>query len=476
MLAAALRLALCTALCASLARASSEAWPIDAPTLTLTVGGSGVIEELQLPAEQRDKILLHYSEHNTMSAEEWDSVLTNLQLHHRLLALQAENLAVSNGLSVPAVLYYSFLSEFVQDDALVFMRATRSGNPGIYSGFSQSVSPFCEVSRNDACTIPKSEAEAFRQAFQDSFREVQYVGTDGQPISRVTTVLGSILTGIVTTDHVQMSRVMVNNTANPYLQDFADMDAFWAFLGEQLSHVDGSVVPLSWEMTELALSARLLHLQPHTLVSGLQERAVDVFWDNYVGIAFDTSDSSLFGATVISLNGSALARNVSAFNAQTEDWYLFQAGCSDPKAEHCRELYQNLESKIKEMGTDVKFSTFASNLRVFPYRNVRTYAIMAEDCADDTTKTTLQRCTEIFETGNTVVACNDPPLPTNWVVVSVSLVLMAAVIALWVVGCREAKKYDKMQSTMIQRAEASRSGSEESSEAHEAQPEPVSED
>jgi len=443
-----------------------------------------VIEEMVLSDDQRDKIVLEYSEHNPLSPEDWDAIMMDLQLHHRLIALQADNLAASNGLTVPHILYYSFLSEFVQDDALVFMRATRSGSPGIYSGFSQSVTPFCEVGRNSSCTIPKSEAEAFRKDFQDSFRELQYVSTDGTSLSRVTTVLGSVVAGIVTTGDILVSRSMINTTTNPYLQDFSTMDDFWSFTNEQLEKwLDGCTVPLSWELTEFALQPVSLPPLPEKAASAVAARFAGSPWDYYVGLALDPKDSSGFAAFVLNLTGdiSGLADNVSAyvisnFTNSSDSWYVYQAGCENPKHEHCRELYQSLESKLKEIGTGAKFSTFSSSLRIFPYRNVRTYAIMAEDCAADTTKTTLQKCSEIFETGNAVVACDDPPLPTNWVVVSISLVLIIAIIALWVVGCRQAKNYDKMQNGLTRHTDKRDSESGDSPDARDVRHEPLSED
>jgi len=90
-----------------------------------------------------------------------------------------------------------------------------------------------------------------------------------------------------------------------------------------------------------------------------------------------------------------------------------------------------MNSKVED-GADL--DTFYDALRSFPFRTEYTPLLYAGSEEDE--KALLQKCTSIIDGTHTVVNCVDPPVPTNWWVVSLSLLLIACTILLWVWGCK----------------------------------------
>ena len=90
-------------------------------------------------------------------------------------------------------------------------------------------------------------------------------------------------------------------------------------------------------------------------------------------------------------------------------------------------------------GEGVSFTLFYSTLRNFPFRTTYTSALTGYSNNDE--KETLQKCTSIVD-GSKIVNCADPPPPENWWSVSISIILIVAIIIIWIFGCLFSKAYE----------------------------------
>jgi len=103
----------------------------------------------------------------------------------------------------------------------------------------------------------------------------------------------------------------------------------------------------------------------------------------------------------------------------------------------------------KSLDPTVELDPFYQVLRTYPFRTDVTVTLVSGDKASS--EEYLQKCTSIIDGTHTVVNCVDPPVPTNWWVVSLSLLLIICTVLLWAWGYRNAQielKNDKIRDTV----------------------------
>lgn len=87
------------------------------------------------------------------------------------------------------------------------------------------------------------------------------------------------------------------------------------------------------------------------------------------------------------------------------------------------------------------FGAFSNALRTYPFRTAFTAFLLTADSLEE--KAMLQKCTSIRDSAKVVVSCADPPEPTNWAVVVISLILTLGIVFIWGFGIRFARAYDR---------------------------------
>lgn len=84
------------------------------------------------------------------------------------------------------------------------------------------------------------------------------------------------------------------------------------------------------------------------------------------------------------------------------------------------------------MSGNVDVADFYDKLRTYPFRTENTVSLVAADNSG-ITDGSLQKCTSITDSSG-ICNCADPMAPTNWWVFSLSLILIAVTVVVWVFG------------------------------------------
>lgn len=122
-----------------------------------------------------------------------------------------------------------------------------------------------------------------------------------------------------------------------------------------------------------------------------------------------------------------------------------RANIEKPQASDFRiyKLEQTLGTKYTSSTT---LAEFYDGLRTYPFRTEDTAVLAAQDAAD--VNAYLSKCTSITDSSG-ICNCADPMVPTNWWVVSVSLLLIIATVVVWVFGYKFASKFDQAQEALL---------------------------
>ena len=106
---------------------------------------------------------------------------------------------------------------------------------------------------------------------------------------------------------------------------------------------------------------------------------------------------------------------------------------------------ENQFKNIYKNSTSTK--EFYNGLRTYPFRIEQTAVLGAFDVVGTYIK--LSKCTSISDSTG-VSNCADPMKPTNWIVVGVSLFIIAFTITIWVFGYKFAGKYEEIQKMLAE--------------------------
>lgn len=122
-----------------------------------------------------------------------------------------------------------------------------------------------------------------------------------------------------------------------------------------------------------------------------------------------------------------------------------RADLEKPQASDFRiyKLEQTLGSKYTSSTT---LAEFYDGLRTYPFRTEDTAVLAAQDASD--VNAYLSKCTSITDSSG-ICNCADPMVPTNWWVVSVSLLLIIATVVVWVFGYKFASRFDQAQEALL---------------------------
>lgn len=93
------------------------------------------------------------------------------------------------------------------------------------------------------------------------------------------------------------------------------------------------------------------------------------------------------------------------------------------------------------MSGNVEVADFYDKLRTYPFRTENTVSLVAADNSG-ITDGSLQKCTSITDSSG-ICNCADPMAPTNWWVVSLSLILIAATVVVWIFGYKFAAQEEQ---------------------------------
>ena len=116
-----------------------------------------------------------------------------------------------------------------------------------------------------------------------------------------------------------------------------------------------------------------------------------------------------------------------------------RANIEKPQASDFR-IYKLEQTLGGKYSSSTSLAEFYDGLRTYPFRTEDTAVLAAEDASEVTAY--LSKCTSITDSSG-ICNCADPMVPTNWWVVSVSLVLMIVTIVIWVFGYKFAAQEEQ---------------------------------
>lgn len=454
----------------NLAILASQRWPRAADSATYLLDLHGVTEGKFLVPE-----LVSFTRRHgpALTPLQKGSLATNLLLYHPNLYFLAKDIAAQNGIGVHDVMYYSLVVELLQDDFLVGVHG--SEGLGGYLAISQSLGQVCNSSANPLCVdFAKNggadEISHWRSDITKYFREATFLSArTGQVLSQASYMHGTLNTQMLTLKDYVCTRLLGNTSTTPYLIDFPTLDKFVEFTHNQFMLINGQRVPLAWRLTELLLQqdSRVAYLEGHfysldkahvhssSLSSHLlssESNALPYYLASLVATQ-STFKGSLTGVQIPVTDFSP-----KQFSSTSSSYYFYQAGCTDSTIEKCRALNLAMKNKLLELKNTSTLAEFSNAMKIFPIRTTRTYAVTTSLVGDMYRYSSqLQKCTEIYDAAKKPVGCTDPPVPTNWLVVIGSLLLIGLTITAWVYGIRFSKKletgaFDEVQKKLSEKA------------------------
>lgn len=389
-----------------------------------------------------------------------DTLMTNLLLYYPTLYFTVQSLSETNNLHPLQVLYYSILVETLQDDLIVATKG--SDGAGIYLGLVQSMNPICDSDNMPICTstIPKDSIHSWKRTIQNTLRDVSFYSKEtGMLLGRGTYFDGTIVLPYLTTTELTVARVLQNSTELPYLRDHIETGDMQKDAMIMMNEVDGKRIPLSWKFLDVALrlEARNSYLSGHYYADNSQYPLPTTLLKSLGTIQTTTFPhylASLTGSQTkaqakIVLVGTSFASvpdlGVQSFSVTSREGYFVQTGCSKKKGtERCKRRYLMAKDKLDTLGSESSLEDLYTSLKAFPIRTVYTYSITQTSAGDPLTYMNAeQMCSEIYDSSHRAAGCVDPPLPTNWLVVLASLILLGLTVTAWVYGALFAKKFDK---------------------------------
>ncbi|TNJ30330.1 hypothetical protein GMRT_10396 [Giardia muris] len=389
-----------------------------------------------------------------------DSLVTNLILYYPSLYFTVQSLAEANGLQPLQILYYSILVETLQDDLIVATKG--SDGAGIYLGLVQSLNPICDYDNKPICSsiFPKESVHAWKENIQDTLRDVSFYskGT-GILLGRGMYFDGTIILPYLTTTELTVTRVLQNSTELPYLRDHIDVGDVQKDVMTMMDEVDGKKIPLSWKFLDVALrlEARNSYLSGHyyadnpqypiptALIKNLSTPRMTTF-PHYLASLTGSNTNAQAKIVLVGTSFSTVPDlGVQSFSTTSQEGYFVQMGCSMKRGtERCKRRYLMAKEKLNALGGKGSLDDLYTSLKTFPIRTVYTHGITQTSAGNPFAYMHAeQMCSEIYDSSHRAAGCIDPPLPTNWFVVIVSLILLGLTVTAWVYGIIFAKKFDK---------------------------------
>jgi hypothetical protein len=98
------------------------------------------------------------------------------------------------------------------------------------------------------------------------------------------------------------------------------------------------------------------------------------------------------------------------------------------------QMERSMNSTLKQKATT--FKAFNTAIRAFPFRMNYTAALMSYAGTNySQANADLVKCTSVYDTKKSTVGCADPPVPTNAASLTCSILLIAIILTLWILGC-----------------------------------------
>lgn len=406
---------------------SREAWPKPMQVINTSFDNSPFVslfaaqtaKHAKTIREVLDRIRSQYL--NIADIAEFETYVNNAYI---------SDLAVEFVRAVPDTKYTDFLlynSFFeVASNSMVALMSGVSPE-GTYMGYSQTIDSKI------------SYADELYGYLQELTYEVNYM--DGEYSAVAVTFAGSFGYSITRSNYAELivSRVFDNGGKKPFpaIQD----DSHFSFLVTELAKrlADGYELPSQLFQSFIYEIYETKSLPAPTASDYFIRNGSRNYPYSYL-IAF--ANFAGYMGQILTTDNVGYARTL---DPNTEDgWRIVQSperyNMEKPMKSDFRiiQIERALDSNVKDSRS---LDSFSNMLRTYPFRQSTTVYITTFSGAESVSN--LQRCTNIMDAAKSIVACADPPPPTNWLSVVLSLALIVLVIVGWVFGIKNAKKYEQ---------------------------------
>lgn len=342
------------------------------------------------------------------------------------------DLAVEFVRAVPDTKYTDFLlyNSFFEAASNSMVAIMSGVSPvGTYMGYSQTIDSKI------------SYANELYNYLQELTYEVNYI--DGEYSAVAVTFAGSFGYSITRSDYAELiiSRVFDNGGNKPFpaIQD----DSHFSFLVTDLAKrlADGYELPSQLFQSFIYEIYETKSLPAPTASDYFIRNGSRNYPYSYL-IAF--ANFAEYMGQILTTDNVGYSRSL---DQNTDDgWRIVQSperyNMEKPMKSDFRiiQIERALDSNVKDSRT---LDSFSNMLRTYPFRQSTTVYITTFSGTESMSN--LQKCTNIMDAAKSIVACADPPPPTNWLSVILSLALIVLVIVGWVFGIKNAKKYEQGQ-------------------------------
>ncbi|EFO61167.1 TMP52 [Giardia lamblia P15] len=322
------------------------------------------------------------------------------------------------------LLYNSFF-EVASNSMVALMSGVSPA--GTYMGYSQTIDNKI------------SYADELYKYLQELTYEVNYL--DGEYSAVAVTFAGSLGYSITRSDYAELiiSRVFDNGGTKPFpaIQD----DNHFSFLVTELAKrlADGYELPSQLFQSFIYEIYESKSLPTPTASDYFIRNGSRNYPYSYL-IAF--ANFAEYMGQILTTDNVGYSRTL---DPSTDDgWRIVQSperyNMEKPMKSDFRiiQIERALDSNVKDSRT---LDSFSNMLRTYPFRQSTTVYITTLSGTEEVSN--LQKCTNIMDAAKSIVACADPPPPTNWLSVILSLVLIVVIIVGWVFGIKNAKKYEQ---------------------------------
>lgn len=322
------------------------------------------------------------------------------------------------------LLYNSFFE--VASNSMVALMSGVSPE-GTYMGYSQTIDGKI------------SYADELYKYMQELTYEVNYM--DGEYSAVAVTFAGSFGYSITRSDYAELviSRVFDNGGVKPFpaIQDDDHFSSLVTELAKKLA--DGYELPSQLFQSFIYEIYEKKSLPAPTASDYFIRNGSRNYPYSYL-IAF--ANFGEYMGQILTTDSVGYSR---ALDSSTDDgWRIVQSperyNMEKPMKSDFRiiQIERALDSNVKDSRS---LDAFSNMLRTYPFRQSTTVYITTFSGTESISN--LQKCTNIMDAAKSIVACADPPPPTNWLSVVLSLALIVLVIVGWVFGIKNAKKYEQ---------------------------------
>jgi len=353
----------------------------------------------------------------------YDRIVANISVRNSMSDAFAD---IVPGASSADYFILNAVAELASDSMLAV--AETSEYEGTMLGYGETISSSLTFARALYDDMQDLIYDIYFREGDNSAYASSFVGSAGFTLVRVNGI------------DVVLTRVLDYNASSfPALSNDADFRRAVEVLARNLSegngHLLGEVLAtVLFSMVKKAAPAE--DLVSWILAEGNNNLALPYF----LGIAY----TDRLAALVVSTADLSYVREIPGADPENPEWRLIQStqryNFEKPKQSDFA-IIQMERAFDESLGGPCSFSAFTNQLRSYPFRS--TYTAFLTGASKTSGSDRLQKCTSIVDAEGSIVACADPAPPENWWVIIISLLLIAAVIAIWVLGCKFSKMYER---------------------------------